>query len=94
VRTLADRREASRSSGLIDATSLGRSGSAHRPSLIGKDPDLSTKCTSPHTAAGLLKLFLRKLPEPLLTFELFDCFMAANGTHSPTLYWRALLCQY
>ena len=46
----------------------------------GKDPDLATKCTSPHTAAGLLKLFFRKLPEPLLTYELYDCFMAANGT--------------
>ena len=46
--------------------------------LAGKDPDLEAKCTSPHTAAALLKLFFRKMPEPLLTFELYDCFMAAN----------------
>jgi hypothetical protein len=50
---------------------------------LGKDPDLDTKCTSPHTAAALLKLFFRKMPEPLLTFELYDCFMAANGASQP-----------
>lgn len=34
---------------------------------------------TPHTAAGLLKLYFRELPEPLLTFELYDCFIASNG---------------
>jgi RhoGAP domain len=29
--------------------------------------------------AGLLKLFFRMLPNPLLTFELYDCFLAAIG---------------
>jgi hypothetical protein len=34
---------------------------------------------SPHTVASLLKMWLRELPEPLATFELYDCFIAANG---------------
>ena len=32
-----------------------------------------------HSVAGLLKLYLRELPEPILTFELYDCFIAAHG---------------
>ena len=40
-----------------------------------------------HTAAGLLKLYLRELPEPLLTFELYDCFLAAVGK------WKILCCE-
>lgn len=31
--------------------------------------------TSPHDVAGLLKAWLRELPEPLLTFALFDDWM-------------------
>ncbi|EPZ30985.1 RhoGAP-domain-containing protein [Rozella allomycis CSF55] len=34
---------------------------------------------SPHNIASLLKCYLRELPEPLLTFELYDCFMAAEA---------------
>jgi hypothetical protein len=32
--------------------------------------------SDPHAIAGLLKLWLRTLPQPLLTFELFDEFVA------------------
>ncbi len=32
-----------------------------------------------HNAAGLLKAFLRELPEPLLTFESYNSFIAAKG---------------
>eukprot|EP00005_Dracoamoeba_jomungandri_P008734 CAMPEP_0174273988 /NCGR_PEP_ID=MMETSP0439-20130205/56514_1 /TAXON_ID=0 /ORGANISM="Stereomyxa ramosa, Strain Chinc5" /LENGTH=560 /DNA_ID=CAMNT_0015365515 /DNA_START=140 /DNA_END=1819 /DNA_ORIENTATION=+ len=32
-----------------------------------------------HTVTGLLKLYLRELPEPLCTFELYDMFIAAAG---------------
>lgn len=31
--------------------------------------------TSPHSVAGLLKAWLRELPEPLLTFQMFDVWM-------------------
>jgi hypothetical protein len=32
-----------------------------------------------HSVAGLLKLYLRELPDPIITKELFDCFLAASG---------------
>ena len=31
--------------------------------------------TSPHSVAGLLKAWLRELPEPLLTYQMFDKWM-------------------
>ena len=33
----------------------------------------------PHLVAGLLKVFLIELPEPLLTFDLYDEFIEAAG---------------
>jgi len=36
----------------------------------GKHPNLNT--FSPHTVAGVLKMFFRELPEPLLTFEAYQ----------------------
>lgn len=44
---------------------------------LGKEPDLS-KCTDPHTVAGLLRLYFRELPEPLLTFDLYDSFIESH----------------
>ncbi|KCV71241.1 hypothetical protein H696_02191 [Fonticula alba] len=49
---------------------------AHWPA--GDRIDLKEICPSPHDVTSLLKLYLRELPEPLFTFELYDCFMAAN----------------
>eukprot|EP00128_Syssomonas_multiformis_P016083 Colp12_sorted_trinity150504_noHs@13398 len=43
----------------------------------GEDAKLSD-CTDPHVVAGLLKLYLRELPEPLLTYPLYDAFVAAQ----------------
>lgn len=40
-------------------------------------PDLSSE--PPHDVAGLLKLYFRELPEPLLTFEMYEPFLAAAG---------------
>ncbi|KAL6050455.1 hypothetical protein QOT17_019833, partial [Balamuthia mandrillaris] len=43
--------------------------------LFAEPIDFSKLC--PHDVAGLLKVFLRELPEPLLTFELYEPIMAA-----------------
>ncbi|MDP2438532.1 MAG: hypothetical protein Q8P67_22540 [archaeon] len=48
----------------------------------GRSPDLSTN-RDPHAIAGLLKLWLRELPEPLLTFELFQPFLDTLGLATP-----------
>lgn len=60
-----------------------------------------------HNVTSLLKLYYRELPEPLMTFELYDCFIAAIGTfyknhrhqHSHSLLQLAflttiVLCRY
>jgi hypothetical protein len=45
----------------------------------GQDVDLS-KETDPHVVAGLIKLFLRELPEPLFPFDFYTPLMEAWGT--------------
>jgi hypothetical protein len=39
------------------------------------DPNV---CKTPHTVAAVLKLYFRELKEPLLTYELYDVFLALN----------------
>jgi len=34
--------------------------------------------SEPHTACSLIKLYFRELPEPLLTFDLYEAFLACN----------------
>lgn len=46
--------------------------------------DLSEQ--NPHLVASVLKLYLRKLPEPLMTFALYDEFISITKvSHSSTL---------
>jgi len=52
---------------------------------LGKKIDLTGEDI--HNVAGLLKLFFRELPEPLLTFELYESFIAAMGTHNALLHY-------
>ncbi|KAL6066863.1 Rho GTPase activating protein 24 [Balamuthia mandrillaris] len=47
----------------------------------GQDPDLN-ECGDPHTIAGLLKLYLRTLPEPLMTYALYPDFQQAIESSS------------
>jgi len=47
--------------------------------LKGKKVDLD-KVADPHTVAGVLKIFFRESKDPLLTFELYDCWVAAVAT--------------
>eukprot|EP01103_Thecamoeba_quadrilineata_P008670 TRINITY_DN18400_c0_g1_i1.p1 TRINITY_DN18400_c0_g1~~TRINITY_DN18400_c0_g1_i1.p1 ORF type:complete len:391 (-),score=56.03 TRINITY_DN18400_c0_g1_i1:123-1295(-) len=49
-----------------------------------------TKYKEPHTVASLLKLYLRELPEPLLTFEMYNSYLrvfqgSTNKNHLITL---------
>ncbi len=48
--------------------------------LRGTPPDLSN-VQDPHTVAGVLKIFFREARDPLLTYELYDCWIAAVGNH-------------
>ena len=41
-----------------------------------------------HAVAGLLKLYLRDLPEPLFTDDLYPAFVEANGK---LMYFRFVL---
>ncbi|ORY40010.1 hypothetical protein BCR35DRAFT_336519 [Leucosporidium creatinivorum] len=45
----------------------------------GGDPGSLLANTDVHNVTGLLKLFLREMPEPLIPFELYDHFIAANA---------------
>ena len=42
--------------------------------------------TDPHLVAGVLKSWLCELEAPLLTWELHDAFIAAQGTFSSRLF--------
>lgn len=45
---------------------------------IASDPySLQDFCSDPHAVAGALKSYLRELPEPLMTFDLYDDWMRA-----------------
>lgn len=46
----------------------------------GKEIDL--KKYSPHSVAGTMKLFLRELPEPLLSYQFYSAFITTDGTSS------------
>jgi hypothetical protein len=40
--------------------------------MIDYENTFSLENVSPHSVAGLVKLWVRELPEPLLTFALYD----------------------
>lgn len=59
-------------------------GSTTEMKILKKDIDSGkpidfTKVQDPNVVSGLLKLYLRELPEPLCTFALFDEFIQAAG---------------
>uniref|UniRef100_A0A2K5CCT5 SH3 domain binding protein 1 n=1 Tax=Aotus nancymaae TaxID=37293 RepID=A0A2K5CCT5_AOTNA len=48
------------------------------------DPhSLEEFCSDPHAVAGALKSYLRELPEPLMTFDLYDDWMRAASLKEP-----------
>ena len=50
-----------------------------------KDIDLSAYDS--HVIAGCLKMYLRELPEPLLTFEFYEAFLSAEGEWRGNNVW-------
>ncbi|XP_076305533.1 uncharacterized protein LOC143222648 isoform X2 [Tachypleus tridentatus] len=52
--------------------------------------DMSEYSRDPHTVAGALKSYLRELPEPLLTFDLYDEWMNAAKTADSEMKIQAL----
>ncbi|XP_060044923.1 bargin isoform X4 [Erinaceus europaeus] len=51
---------------------------------MASDPhSLQEFCSDPHAVAGALKSYLRELPEPLMTFELYDDWMQAASLKDP-----------
>jgi len=55
----------------------------------GEDVDLSTE-QDPHTVTGILKYYFRELPEPLMTFPLYDLFTLGAGIIDKSLQLRFL----
>eukprot|EP01114_Cavostelium_apophysatum_P021250 TRINITY_DN7364_c0_g1_i2.p1 TRINITY_DN7364_c0_g1~~TRINITY_DN7364_c0_g1_i2.p1 ORF type:complete len:769 (-),score=274.54 TRINITY_DN7364_c0_g1_i2:58-2364(-) len=55
----------------------------------GDKVDLS-KETDPHAITGLMKLYFRELPEPILTYDLYDQFIAAQSAPHQNLRLRYL----
>nr|XP_054531735.1 SH3 domain-binding protein 1 isoform X2 [Pan troglodytes] len=58
---------------------------------MASDPhSLEEFCSDPHAMAGALKSYLRELPEPLMTFDLYDDWMRAASLKEPGARLQAL----
>ncbi|XP_067554101.1 chronophin isoform X1 [Pseudorca crassidens] len=58
---------------------------------MAADPcSLQEFCSDPHAVAGALKSYLRELPEPLMTFDLYDDWMRAASLKEPGARLEAL----
>ncbi|XP_072829579.1 SH3 domain-binding protein 1 isoform X2 [Vicugna pacos] len=59
--------------------------------MMASDPrSLQEFCSDPHAVAGALKSYLRELPEPLMTFDLYDDWMRAASLKEPGARLEAL----
>jgi len=58
--------------------------------LIQNTPELSVQGIIPHTLAAMVKMFFRELPEPVLSYVLYDDFLRAStfegNTRNKALY--------
>uniref|UniRef100_G3T4Y2 SH3 domain binding protein 1 n=1 Tax=Loxodonta africana TaxID=9785 RepID=G3T4Y2_LOXAF len=58
---------------------------------MASDPcSLGEFCSDPHAVAGALKSYLRELPEPLMTFDLYDDWVRAASLKEPEARLEAL----
>ncbi|XP_035128102.3 SH3 domain-binding protein 1 isoform X2 [Callithrix jacchus] len=59
--------------------------------MMALDPhSLEEFCSDPHAVAGALKSYLRELPEPLMTFDLYEDWMRAASLKEPGARLQAL----
>ncbi|XP_053439980.1 SH3 domain-binding protein 1 isoform X2 [Nycticebus coucang] len=59
--------------------------------MMASNPrSLEEFCSDPHAVAGALKSYLRELPEPLMTFDLYDDWMKAASLKEPGARLQAL----
>ncbi|KAL6074823.1 Rho-type gtpase-activating protein [Balamuthia mandrillaris] len=49
---------------------------------VGMNPDVNLGLHSPHDISGLLKMFFREMPEPLLTFTLYEPIVKLASKHA------------
>uniref|UniRef100_A0A671T3Q8 Rho GTPase-activating protein 44 n=1 Tax=Sinocyclocheilus anshuiensis TaxID=1608454 RepID=A0A671T3Q8_9TELE len=56
--------------------------------------DVQEYSADPHAIAGALKSYLRELPEPLMTFELYDEWIQASNIQDMDKRLQALLCTF
>ncbi|KAM9715745.1 LOW QUALITY PROTEIN: rho GTPase-activating protein 44-like [Menidia menidia] len=54
--------------------------------------DVQEYSADPHAIAGALKSYLRELPEPLMTLELYNDWIQASNIQDPERRLQALLC--
>eukprot|EP01117_Protostelium_nocturnum_P006923 TRINITY_DN2482_c1_g1_i1.p1 TRINITY_DN2482_c1_g1~~TRINITY_DN2482_c1_g1_i1.p1 ORF type:complete len:631 (-),score=190.91 TRINITY_DN2482_c1_g1_i1:20-1912(-) len=54
-------------------------------------PVTFTNVVDPHVVGGVIKMFLKKLPDPLLTFDLFERFTAASRDPDQIVHLVGLL---
>uniref|UniRef100_A0A673FRZ4 Rho-GAP domain-containing protein n=1 Tax=Sinocyclocheilus rhinocerous TaxID=307959 RepID=A0A673FRZ4_9TELE len=54
--------------------------------------DVQEYSADPHAIAGALKSYLRELPEPLMTFELYDEWIQASNIQDMDKRLQDLLC--
>eukprot|EP01096_Ripella_sp_DP13-Kostka_P016561 TRINITY_DN811_c0_g1_i1.p1 TRINITY_DN811_c0_g1~~TRINITY_DN811_c0_g1_i1.p1 ORF type:complete len:699 (+),score=279.74 TRINITY_DN811_c0_g1_i1:174-2099(+) len=58
----------------------------------GEDVELTTAIQDPHAVSGLLKLFLRELPNPVIPFDLYDLILQSHqASASNDEVWRHVM---
>ena len=62
-------------------------GDKHTKQFVLKGKEVKLDNYDAHISAGLLKLFLRELAEPILTYELYDEIMTLQGSKYSSFFY-------